>query len=48
MVAEAEQRMITNARRARALAQWWVTEVGTQIPGFVGAILHGSINTLAG
>jgi hypothetical protein len=35
--------VIINARRARALAKWWANDVGTEIPGFAGAFLHGSL-----
>lgn len=31
----------------KALAEQWVTEVGSQLPGFQGAFFHGSINWLA-
>ena len=33
--------------RARAIAEAWVREQGASLPGFKGALLHGSILELA-
>jgi hypothetical protein len=33
--------------RAKKIARWWVSAEASQIPGFAGAVFHGSVNWLS-
>jgi hypothetical protein len=37
---------IVTVRDAKAVARQWVIEEGSNLPGFVGAFFHGSVNWL--